>query len=172
MRHQKRWTSTRLLFASALAAAFSLVSGCNGWATGEKITVQDENPALAAAFARLLEEQGTAKLSDVIASSGVHIGEWDRMFSVLSPISSDSLNDKLGTQGIQLIGLNTDSDSMTQVFLNGEKVVYAYKDELPRYGVKKGHAKPDSLVSPKSHVVKEVGGGERTAWYLQIEGFS
>ncbi len=171
MHSRKRRTSTRLLFAAALATVLSSVPGCGGSVTGEQIAVQDENPALAAAFARLLEEQGTAKLSEVIASSGVPVGEWDRMFSVKSPISSDSLNKKLGTHGVELAGLNADSESMTQVFLSGGKVVYAYEDKLPRYGVTRGHATPDSLVSPKSHVVKEVG-GERTAWYLEIQGIS
>lgn len=158
MRNQKRRTGTRLLLAAALAAVFGSVSGCGGWAAGEQIAVQDENPALAAAFARLLEERGTAKLSDIIASSDVPIGEWDRMFSVESPISSDSLNRKLGTRGVQLSGLNTDSDSMTQVFLSRGKVIYAYEDKMPRYSVARGHAEPGSLVSPQSHAVKEVGG--------------
>ncbi|MFD3505866.1 hypothetical protein [Nocardia sp. NPDC058666] len=163
--------STRLLFNAALAAIFSLVSGCGGLDVGEQIVVQDEYPALAAAFARLLEEQGTANLGDVIVSSGVPVGEWDQMFSVSSPISNESLNKKLGTRGVHLAGLNSDSESMTQVFLSGGKVVYAYEDKFPRYGVTRGHARPDSAVSPKSHVVKELA-GERTAWYLEIEGFS
>lgn len=161
----------RLLIAAALAAAFGSISGCGVATGGEQIAVQDENPDLAAAFARLLEEQGTAELNDVIVSSGVSIGEWDRMFSVRSPISNDSLNKKLGTQGVSLTGLNTDSESITQVFVSGGKVVYAYEDRFPRYTVTRGYARPDSLVSPKSHVVKELG-GERTAWYLEIEGVS
>lgn len=171
MRRRKRRTGTSLLFAAALAAVFVSVSGCGVWDSGQQIVVQDENPALAAAFARLLEEKGTAELSDIIASSGVPVGEWDRMFSVYSPLSDDGLDRKLGTRGVHMPGLNLDSDSMTQVFLKGGKVVYAYKDEFPRYGVSKGYARPESLVSPKSHVVKEIGGGEGIVWYLDIEEF-
>ncbi|MFB7876560.1 hypothetical protein ACFC06_15005 [Nocardia sp. NPDC056064] len=159
----------RLLFAAALVAVFGSVSGCGSPVAGAQIAVQEENPDLAAAFARLLDEQGTAELGDIIASAGVPIGEWDQMFSVRSPISDESVNKKLGTQGVRLTGLNTSSDSLVQVFLNEGKVVYAYKDEFPRYSVAQGHAEPDSLVSPKSHVVKDLG-GERTAWYLEIEG--
>ncbi|MEV0853940.1 hypothetical protein [Nocardia fluminea] len=164
--------SGRLL--SAFVAAMILIPavGCSSSSSGEQITVQDGNPALTAAFARLLEERGTARLGDIVAASGIQIGQWDRMYSFSSPNTSDKLNRTLGTDGAKWSGLHTHSESTTQVFMHEGKVVLAYDDRERGPIVKRlTYATPDSLVSPKSAVTKGMG-GDQTIWYLEIQGMS
>ncbi|WP_157102055.1 hypothetical protein [Nocardia caishijiensis] len=161
-----------LLLAFVATVAFTSVAGCSSSSNGEQITVQDGSPALTAAFAHLLEEKGTARLGDIITSSGAQIGPWDRMYSFNSPNTSDELNRALGTDGAKWTGLHTHSESTTQVFVHDGKVVFAYDDRDRGPIVKRlTYATPDSIVSPKSAVTKGIG-GEHTIWYLEIQGSS
>ncbi|WP_181698797.1 hypothetical protein [Nocardia sp. GTS18] len=151
--------------------AITPVAGCSSH-DGEQITVQDGSPALTATFARLLEEKRSARLGEIVASSGAQIGSWDRMYSFSSPNTSDELNRALGTDGATWTGLHTHSESTTQVFVHDGKVVLAYDDRERGPIVKRlTYATPDSIVSPKSAVTKAIG-GDRTIWYLEVQGFS
>ncbi|MEV0435690.1 hypothetical protein [Nocardia sp. NPDC050413] len=168
MRTRKRMSG---LLAFVATVAFIPVAGCSS-SIGEQIAVQDGSPALTAAFARLLEEKRSARLGDIVASSGAQIGPWDRMYSFSSPNTSDELNRVLGTDGARWTGLHTHSESTTQVFVHDGKVVLAYDDRERGPIVKRlTYATPDSLVSPKSAVTKGIG-GEQTIWYLEVQGFS
>ncbi|PKV77887.1 hypothetical protein ATK86_2240 [Nocardia fluminea] len=168
----RRPMSGRLLSAFVAAMVLIPAVGCSSSSSGEQITVQDGNPALTAAFARLLEERGTARLGDIVAASGIQIGQWDRMYSFSSPNTSDKLNRTLGTDGAKWSGLHTHSESTTQVFMHEGKVVLAYDDRERGPIVKRlTYATPDSLVSPKSAVTKGMG-GDQTIWYLEIQGMS
>ncbi|NKX87539.1 hypothetical protein [Nocardia coubleae] len=166
MRARKRMSCLLLALV-----AITPVAGCSS-SGGEQIAVQDGSPALTAAFARLLEEKRSARLGDIVASSGAQIGPWDRMYSFSSPNTSDELNRALGTDGAKWTGLHTHSESTTQVFVHAGKVVLAYDDRERGPIVKRlTYATPDSLVSPKSAVTKGIG-GEQTIWYLEVQGFS
>ncbi|MFF5031900.1 hypothetical protein [Nocardia salmonicida] len=161
-----------LLLAFVATAAFAPTAGCGSASNGEQITVQDENPALTTAFARLLDERRSARLGDIVASSGAQIGPWDRMYSFNSPNTSDKLNRTLGTDGAKWNGLHTHSESTTQVFVHDGKVVLAYDDRERGPIVKRlTYATPDSIVSPKAAVTKGIG-GDQTIWYLEVQGFS
>ncbi|MGW5451575.1 hypothetical protein [Nocardia sp. NPDC003979] len=160
------------LLAVVVTAASAPVVACGSLSSGDQITVQDGNPALTAAFNRLLAERGTARLGDVVASSGAEIGPWDRMYSFSSPNTSDELNRALGTDGAKWTGLHTHSDSTTQVFVRDGKVVLAYDDsERGPIVERRSYATPDSTVSPTSMVTKGIG-GDQTIWYLEVQGFS
>ncbi|MET7774114.1 hypothetical protein [Nocardia sp. NPDC005366] len=170
MRTRKRMRG--LLLASVAMVVFTSVAGCGSASDGEQIAVQDGNPALTAAFARLLDERRTARLGDLVASSGAQIGPWDRMYSFSSPNTSDKLNRTLATDGAVWTGLHTHSESTTQVFMHDGKVVLAYDDRERGPIVERlTYATPDSTVSPKSAVTKGIG-GDQTIWYLEVEGFS
>ncbi|MFE9323648.1 hypothetical protein ACIHDR_20055 [Nocardia sp. NPDC052278] len=136
------------------------------------MTVQAENFALAAAFDRVQDAHGSARLGDIVAESGVGIGEWDRMYSFYSPNTEDKVNAVLGTTDLNWKGLAQGSDSAMQVFMRGGKVVYAFDDKLPRHSVgTHKYATPDSLVQARQE--QDRGPMSRgTVWVLDIQQFS
>ncbi|WP_433662857.1 hypothetical protein ACQPW1_12360 [Nocardia sp. CA-128927] len=138
----------RALAAFGLATLVALTSGCDNLPfIGDKVAVEDENPALAAEFHRIIESKGTARLGDVIAKGGIPEGSWDRMYSFDSPNNEKELNRALGTSGLDWARLPEDSEQTTQVFVRNGKVVRAFNDQRPRYGVRNGkYATPDSTV--------------------------
>ncbi|MGW4770306.1 hypothetical protein ACWEO2_19950 [Nocardia sp. NPDC004278] len=158
----------RLLSVLGLAAILLLPAGCDLSSSGEKVIVEQESPALAAAFERVRNSRGTARLGDLITESGIPVGSWDRMYS-FSSATKESLNDGLGTKGLDWWGLPFTSDSLIQVFVNNGKVVYAYSDRNPRYAAYRG-ATPESEVKAVERTA--VGTTESdTYWSIQIEEF-
>lgn len=156
----------RLLAALGLAAILLLPVGCDLSSTDEKVVVEQESPALAEAFERVRTSHGTARLGDLITESGIPVGSWDRMYS-FSSATKESINDRLGTKGLDWWGLPFASDSLIQVFVNNGKVVYAYSDRNPRYAAYRG-ATPESEVE----AVERTAGGTMesdTYWSIQIE---
>jgi len=166
-------TTTRAVSALfGLVAVVTATTGCRLPFGGERVTVQAENPALAAAFNRVRDAHGSARLGDIVAESGVGIGEWDRMYSFYSPNTEDEVNAALGIADLNWKGLAQGSDFAMQVFVRGDKVVYAFDDKLPHHSVHaKKYATPDSLVQAKE--TKEDGPLSRgVVWVLDIQEFS
>lgn len=158
----------RLLSVLGLAAILLLPAGCDLSSSDEKVIVEQESPALAEAFERVRNSHGTARLGDLITESGIPVGSWDRMYS-FSSATEESLNDSLGTKGLDWWGLPFMSDSLIQVFVNNGKVVYAYSDRNPRYAAYRG-ATPESEV--KAVQERVLGKTENdTYWSIQIEEF-
>ncbi|MBF6339647.1 hypothetical protein IU450_27665 [Nocardia abscessus] len=155
-----------------LAAVVALASGCRLPFGGESVTVEAENPALAAAFDRVRDTRGTARLGDVVTDSAIGIGAWDRMYSFYSPVSEDKVNATLGTEDLEWKGLPQDSDSAIQVFVLAGKVVYAFDDKVPRHSVHaKKYATPDSVV--RARETRQDGPlSSGPVWVLDIEEFS
>lgn len=96
--------SMRLLSVLGLAAILLLPAGCDLSSSDEKVIVEQESPALAEAFERVRNSHGTARLGDLITESGIPVGSWDRMYS-FSSATEESLNDGLGTKGLDWSGL-------------------------------------------------------------------
>ncbi|MEV4127794.1 hypothetical protein [Nocardia sp. NPDC049707] len=158
----------RLLSTLGLAAILLLPAGCDLSSSDEKVIVEQESPALADAFERVRNSRGTARLGDIIIESGIPVGPWDRMYSFRSA-TAESINDRLGTEGLGWWGLPFASDSVIQVFVHNDKVVYAYSDRNPRYSVYK-YATPESEV--KAVQERLPGKTENdTYWTVEIEEF-
>ncbi|MGW0246732.1 hypothetical protein ACWDYH_08840 [Nocardia goodfellowii] len=151
--------------AFGLAAIVALSAGCNVSNSGDQISVHAEPPGLAAAFERVLNENLTTRMGDVVAESGVPIGQWDRMYSFYEPKSQNAINNVLSTNGATWSGLNTSPHSRTQVFLRGGKVVYAYDDRFAQLG----SVKSGTYATPESSVKLKHAGTSRS---LEIESFT
>ncbi|MEU1982460.1 hypothetical protein [Nocardia sp. NPDC019395] len=123
-----------------------------------------------AAFQRVLDSRAPARLGDVIAEAGLPFDSWDRMYTFYSPLDSDEINSKLGTDAYWL-GLPGDSDSAVQVFVNAGEAVGAYVDKYPRHSVSRDkYATPESAVTPESEVEPDQFTREpTTVWYVDIE---
>lgn len=168
----KAYAARRVLGPLGLAALIAVGSGCSQLPLGgDKATVEDENPDLAAAFSRLIDSRGSANLDEMIAQAGIPAGSWDRMYSFDSPNTEKELNAALGTDGLSWAKLPEDSEQTTQVFVQNGKVVRAFNDKKPRHGVRNGkYAIPTSAV----HAVEEPRGypATGTVWVLEIDEFS
>ncbi|WP_156094575.1 hypothetical protein [Nocardia lijiangensis] len=154
------------LLSSGFAVLLASCSG--GGLSGERVDVAEDSPALEAAFQRVLDAREPKRLGDIVAESGLPLGAWDRMYSFYTPISADDINAVLGTPGLKWSGLQVHSESLTQVFLRDGEVVYAFKDDYPRYGVD-GFATPDSAVRPTEKEGKNAVGSDVRFWTLEID---
>ncbi|WP_157128901.1 hypothetical protein [Nocardia amamiensis] len=169
-----RKTAGRLLRAVGMAAVLALSSGCNPPFFGDRVTVANEPPALAAAFDRLCSGPGTARVGDLVAESGIAIGEWDRWYSFSAPFSEEKINSTLGTRGADWYSYSNDEHVRTEVFVRDGRVVYAFTNYL-RAGhgfnptVNHGkYATPDSMVT--SQVKKGEMIGEADVCRTEIQG--
>ncbi len=84
--------------------------------------------------------------------------------------TSETINNRLHTDGLRWRGLPMTSDSLVQVFVRDGEVVYAYSDHNPRYAVSK-YATPGSRVEAVERKVGAKPDGE-TYWSVAIEEFT
>ncbi|WP_157101144.1 hypothetical protein [Nocardia shimofusensis] len=153
----------RLVGTAAWIALVAASAACGLPFGGDRITIVDEPPAFAAAFDRLCDGSGVTQLGDVIANSGVAIGDWDRWYSFSGPFSEEKANATLGVDDATWDGYTDDEHVKTEIFVREGRVVYAFTnymraghsfDPTVNYG---NYATPDSIVTSQLHTGTLVG---------------
>ncbi|MFI1463666.1 hypothetical protein [Nocardia carnea] len=166
VRSRNRWVAIGTAAAAAVTAL--ALPGCGF--SFDRIEVIEDDSSVNAAFQQVLDSRMPARLGDVIDSAGLPFDSWDRMYTFHSPVDSDEVNSKLGTD-VNWRGLPGDSDSAVQVFMNNGEAVGAYVDTYPRHSVgRDAYATPESAVTPVSEVEPDQFTREpTTVWFLEIE---
>lgn len=160
--------------ATALVGLVSVtVSGC-GYLFGDSVDIDlQSDKSLDAAFQRVVDARQPTRLGEVIASAGLPVGAWDRMYAFHSVRDGEEINAALGSD-VDWDGVSGGSGStFVQVFVNGGEVVYALADWPPRYGVgDKRYGTPDSVVTPvQKEQLNPINRQPEVVWGIEIEDF-
>ncbi|MFD4355483.1 hypothetical protein ACFWPK_32940 [Nocardia sp. NPDC058519] len=161
-----RWKAISVLLLTVSAAT---LPGCNAISSSDSVEIAAEPAGWDGPFSQLLASHNSARLGDIVQSTGIPVGDWDRLYSFTGDSSSERINSIIGVSDIEWKNRSRSTESTMHVFMKNKEVIYAFDDQRPRNGMTSDiYSTPTSSVTPRA--IERGYPTNDTIWVLDIRG--